>query len=271
MFDQTGTMGYGFPQQNTMFNGVQPQQMPKRANTLTDEEIKKIQANRTQFTLTITEDEHLRAICNHRTADGMNDALEADPQDPNAVICKICGQRFVPIMTDSPVDYVQSITDEFINLLQTIKIMFVDLPNDAARQFFDIIPLAKKTPELFSIATKNLAKYENYGVYGYQGQGQRAMGLLNNFFNSVGGGGFGFQQAQPVYQQQQPMMGANPAFGGNPFGFAGASQYGQPMMGGYQPGTQGYQYNPQQQAQPAAAPAADPAAGTTTTTQNTQA
>jgi hypothetical protein len=266
MFDQTN-MGYGFPQQpQMMFNGVQPQQMPKRNNTLTDEEIKKIQANKTQFTLTITEDEHLRAICNHRTADGMYDALEADPEDPTAVVCKVCGQKFTPIMTDSPIDYVMQITNDFVNLLQTIKIMFIDLPNDAARQFFDIIPLAKKTPELFSIAAKNLAKYENYGVYGYQGQSQSAMGLLNNFMNMMGSGnGFGFQQAQPVYQQQ-PMMGANPAFGGNPFGYAGASQFNQqPMMGGYQPGTQGFQYNPQ--AQPAAAPATEEA----TTTENVQA
>lgn len=272
MFDQTNS-GFGYPNQpQMMYNGVQPQQMPKRNNVLTDEEIKKIQANRTQFTLTITEDEHLRAACNHRTADGMNDALEADPNDPNAVVCKVCGQKFTPIMTDSPAEYVESITNEFINLLQTIKIMFVDLPTDAARQFFDIIPLAKKTPELFSIAAKNLAKYENYGVYGYQGQSQSAMGLLNNFMNMMGSGnGFGFQQAQPIYQQQ-PMMGANPAY--NAFGYPGASQFQQPMMGGYQPGTQGFQYNPQAQpVAPTAAPAAEatPAADTTTVATNAQA
>lgn len=265
MFDQTN-MGYGFPQQPQMvFNGMQPQQMPKRNNTLTDEEIKKIQGNRDQFTLAISEHEHLQAICNHRTADGMNDALESDPDDPNAVICRICGQKFTPIMTDSPADYVQNITDEFINLLQTIKIMFVDLPNDAARKFFDIIPMAKKTPQLFSIASKNLAKYENYGMYGYQGQSQNAIGLLNNLMNMMGSGNaFGYQ-AQPVYQQN--VMGANPVYGTNPFGYPGASQFGQQQVG-YQPGTQGFQYNPQ----PVAAAPADAApAETTSTTQNVQA
>ena len=76
----------------------------------------------------------------------------------------------------------------------------------------------------------------------------------------------------PDTTKSVPFVGVvSSAIGVVSFGFAGASQYGQPMMGGYQPGTQGYQYNPQQQAQPAAAPAADPAAGTTTTTQNTQA
>jgi hypothetical protein len=276
MFEQNP--GFGYPTQpQMMYNGIAPQQMPKRSNVLTDEEIKKLQSNRTAFTLTITEDEHLRAACNHRTADGMNDALDQDPDDPNGVICKICGQKFVPIMTDSPQDYVQDITNEFINLLQTIKIMFVDLPVDAARQFFDIIPLAAKTPELFKLASQNLAKYENYNMYGYQGQSQNSMVLLNNFMNMAGSGnGFGFQQAQPVYQQQ-PMMGTpNPAFGGNPFGYAGASQFGG-YGTGYQPGTQGFQYNPGVAPTPAAQPVAQEAApapaaeATTTETVNVQA
>lgn len=265
MFEQNATTGFGFPtpQPQMMYNGIAPQQMPKRNNVLTDEEIKKLQSNRAQFTLTITEDEHLRAICNHRAADGMGDALDQDPEDPTGVgvVCRICGQKFTPIMTDSPQEYVQQITTDFINLLQTIKIMFVDLPVDAGRQFFDIIPMASKTPELFNLAAKNLAKYDNYNVYGYQGASTSAMGLLNNFMNMMGSGnGFGYQ-GQPVYQQPQ----MNTAYG-NPFGFAGASQFGQPM--GYQPAMQGFQYNPA--AAPQAAPEAKPAE-TTTVTNNVQA
>ncbi len=266
MFDVQNN-GFGYPTQPQMqFNGIQPQAMPKRNNFLTDEEIKKIQANRTQFTLTISEDEHLRAACNHRTPDGMNDALEYDPSDPSAVVCKICGQRFVPIATDSPAEYVEEITNQFINLLQTIKIMFVDLPVDAAKQFFDIIPMAAKTPELFQLASKNLAKYENYGVYGYQGASQSAMGLLNSFFGMAGAGQNFGMQAQPVYNQQPT---ANPVFNGvaNPFGYPNAQPQA-PMYGGYQPGTTGFAYNPAQQAAPApaAAPQAQPASTTTTTT-----
>ena len=265
MFDMNNGF-VGYPTQPQMqFNGIQPQAMPKRNNVLTDEEIKKLQANRTQFTLTITEDEHLRAACNHRTADGMNDALEYDPSDPSAVVCKICGQKFVPISTDSPADYVQDITDQFVNLLQTIKIMFVDFPVDAARTFFDIIPMAQKTPELFAMASKNLAKYENYGAYGYQGASQSAMGLLNSFIGMMGSGQTFGAPAQPVYGQPAP--NANPVFNNQatPFGYPGA----QPTYG-YQPGTTGFAYNPAQQAapQPQAQPAAE---STTTTTTNAQA
>lgn len=273
MFEQNA--GFGFPTQpQMMYNGITPQQMPKRTNVLTDDEIKKLQSNREQFSLAISDDEHLRAICNHRAADGMGDALDQDPEDPTGVgvVCRICGQKFTPIMTDSPEDYVQQITTDFINLLQTIKIMFVDFPSDAAREFFDIIPMASKTPKLFKLAATNLAKYDNYNVYGYQGANTSAMGLLNNFMNMMGSGnGFGYQ-GQPVYQQ--PQMNAAPMYGANPFGYAGASQFGQPMMGGYQPAAQGFQYNPAVAQAPAAQPAAPaeaqaapaPAAETTVTT-----
>ena len=264
MFEFNQAPGYGYPQQQ-QFNGISPQAMPKRNNYLTEEEIKRLQSNRAQFTLAITEEEHLKAKCNHRTADGMYDALEYDSSDPSGqtVVCKICGQKFVPIATDSPEDYVQSITDEFINMLQTIKIMYVDLPAEAANIFFDIIPLASKAPELFKLAVNNMAKYENNNFYGYQGGSQGAASVLNSFLGMLGNGGF-VQQAQPVYGQPAP--GMNPGFAGQPnaFGYPGASQVGY----GYQPGTTGFAYNPTQAA-PQAAPT--PAADTTTTTTNVQA
>ena len=133
--------GFGYQQQPMMYNGVQPQQQRKVANNLTAEEIAELHQNKPEFNIGISREDHLRAICNHRSEDGMKDTLDADPQDPNAVVCKICGWKFVPIDWNSPKEYVQGITDEFINLLQTIKILFADFPNDAARNFFDIIPM----------------------------------------------------------------------------------------------------------------------------------
>lgn len=269
MFEQGNTMGYGFPQQQMMYNGIQAQQMPKRNNVLTDEEIKRLQANREQFTLSITEDEHLRAACNHRTADGTRDALQDDPENPAIKVCAICGQIFVPIDPTSSKDDIKAATDAVVNILQTIKIMYQDFPQDAARQYFDIIPLIGKIPQLFEYAVKNLAKYENINGYGVQGASPSAMGLLGNFMSMMGAGGFGYaNQMQPQFQAQPQAQ----QFPGNPFGYAGASQvqYGAPQMG-YMPQTQGFQYNtPQAAPQPQVAPAA-PAEGTTTTTTNAQA
>ena len=272
MFNQ---QGFGYQQPMMQYNGIAPQQQRKVVNNLTAEEIAKLQQNKPQFNLALTEDEHLRAICNHRTADGMHDTLEIDPEDPDKYVCKICGWKFTPISTDASKQYVTSITDEFINLLQTIKILFSDFPTDAARNFFDIIELAKKTPELFDIAVRSLDKYSANNMYGFQYQNNNAASLLNNFMGAIGAGPIGGYQ--PMYNQgyqqpqQQPMMGVNPAF--NAFGFPGASQ--QPMYGGYQqpqtgyqPAQQGFAYQPtapQAPATPAAAPAE------TSTTTNVQA
>ena len=265
MFDANN--GYvGYPNQpQMMYNGIQPQQVKKFNNVLTEDEIKKLQY-RPQFSLAITEEDHLRAMCNHRAPDGSSYTLESDPIDPSVQVCKICGHRFTPIETNAPEEFVQEITDQFVNLLQTIKISFIDFPEDAARTFYDLIPMAQKAPELFKLAMKNMSKYDTAGSYGFQNQYQGTISMLGNIMNMMGGGAF--IQPQPMYQQPT----GNPAFtpGQNPFGFAGAQQqqpfYGQPV--GYQPGTTGFAYNPQ--AQPTA-PTADPAAGTTTTTVNTQA
>ena len=265
--------GYGFNygQPVQQFNGVAPQNMPKIQNVLTEEEMKKIMGTRDQFSLAITEDEHLRAICNHRGTEG--DALETDPTDGSTVICKICGQKFTPIATDSPAEYVQNITDEFVNMLQTIKIMFVDFPSDAARTFFDIIPMAQKAPKLFAMAAKNLAKYENYGMFGYQNNSQSAMGLLNSFFGMVGAGQFGYPQGQPMYGQNpaygNPNVMTGPTAQYNAFGYPGASQ-AQPAFGVYQPGVTGFAYQPPQTGQPQQQ-APQGQQGQTTTTTNNQA
>ena len=271
------TNQFGFQQPGMQYNGMQPQQQRKVSNNLTAEEIAELHQNKPEFNLGISREDHLRAICNHRSEDGMHDTLEYDAKDPNAFVCKICGWKFTPISTDATEEYVQNITDEFINLLQTIKILFADFPSEAARNFFDIIPMAQKTPKLFELAVRSINKYDNSNMYGFQNQSNNAAFLLNNFMGAIGAGAVpGYQ---PMYnqgyaQQQQP-MGANPVFQQqNPFGYAGASQFGgYQAQPGYQPTQQGFAYNPtapQPQAQQPQAAAA-PAAETTTTTNNVQA
>ena len=282
MFENYNNGFAGYPTQPQMYEnymGIQPQQMPKRSNYLTDEEMDELIQQRQDFNLALTREEQLKSICNHIDKDG-RDMLVQDKDDPEYVVCKRCGQRFKPLLTDAPVEYIKGLSQEYINVLQTIKLMFVDMPTDIARSFFTTIGLAQKTPELFKLAAQNMSKYY-VNPYAQQKQSESYMGLLNNFMNGAGGG-FGFQQPQ----YQQPMMGGmgmNNGYAQNPFGYAGAQaqpvygygqmqpQYQQQMMGGYQPGTTGYQYTPSATTTPAATPAADDNKTTTTTTTNVQA
>lgn len=269
--------GYGYPQQPMYgynYGGMPVQQQRKQMNFLSDEEIDLMQNNKPKFNLQPTPEELRESKCNHRNKGGLSSALDVNPDGPGYV-CRLCHHVINPVDPSAEKSDVQSITNDYINVLETIKILFADFPADAA-DFFTIIPLVKKTPELFEMAIKSIRKYGDNNPYGFQDPSNNTNYLLNNFMAANGFGGFGMGGfgAQPMYQQPQPqaqpqfqaqpMMGANPAFGynGNPFGYNGASQFQQPQFG-YQPGTQGFSYQPQAQE----APAAD----TTTTTTNNQA
>ena len=273
-------VGFGYPQQPQMYNynGMPASQQRKQNNFLSDEQIDKLQNNKPKFNLQPTDQEIMESKCNHRQKGGLSSSLEVDPTDPSRYTCSICHQPVKPVDPTAERSDVQSITDDFVNVLETIKILFADFPAEAA-EYFTIIPLVKRAPELFEMAVKSIRKYNQNNPYGFQDPSNSTNYILNNFMAANGFGGFGMGgYGQPMYQQAPqytqpqptPVMGANPAFGNygtNPFGYNGASQFGAPQYG-YQPGVQGFQYNPQQ-AQPA--PQQDTSAGTTTTTTNNQA
>lgn len=272
MFDQT----FGNPYMNQggyQFNGMQGGQMPKINNVLTADEIKELQQQRSQFSLGLTKKESLQAACNHRTPDGMQDTLVFDNVTGMAT-CTICGYQFRPIEAEATYETIKDASDRLIDILQTIKIMYTDLPADAAREYFQIIPLIGKVPQLFEFAAKNFAKHE-YNGWSYNNHNMGGIAMLQNLSTMFGGG------MQPQFQQQPQFngyaMGAGQPVGypngmapqmpgQNPFGYPGASQPQAPMMGapvqpGYAPQTQGYSYQPNMAAPAVDAPAAPGVAG----------
>ena len=278
MFDQTQN-----PQMMPPMMGqyqYQPQQQAhKQMNALSAEEIKQLQQERSQFSLGLTTREMLQGSCTHRSIDGMSDSLTYDPVT-GVARCSICGYEFKPIEAETSLETIKDSCDTIVDILQTIKILYTDLPADAAREYFQIIPLIGKIPQLFEFAAKNFAKHEanNWQYNNYNMGGISMLNNLNNMF----GMGMGGMAPQPMYQQpmmnpQQPTMAGYPQaaygapMGGNAFGYQGASQV--PPQG-YAPTNPGFQYQPTPQATPAAptvsAPAApaDAAPATDTVTQN---
>lgn len=219
------------------YNGYQGQPTPvqKINNILTPEQIDKL-TSQGEFDLGITEEELNRALCNHRTKDGMQDTLTFDPVT-GVARCTICGYTFRPIQSDESPDEIKSAVAKIIDILQTIKILYVDLPEQAHRDFFPILAMLEKVPQLFEYASKNFSKHESFN-WQYNRYNMNGVQMLANLNNIFGGGMY----------QQQPMMGApmqNP-YGApqgfvqpqqpqaNPFGYPGA-QPQQPMMNPYQP------------------------------------
>lgn len=267
---------YGVPQMN-MYNqgavyGNQP--LVKRANPLTREEITTLR-QKTPFSLGITQDEAMRGICFHVDENG-NPATVTDAN--GMTTCTVCGKTWDS--NELSPEQVQEATNRMLSVLQTIKLMYVNFPEQAAREFYQIIPLIEKVPQLYKIAADNFHTYEGYSTGYYGGQpnpfqlfGQIAGG--NGFQNA-----FQYQQTQPMgaypvqqpmYQPQQPAYTSpyvQPAYQPqqqiNPFDPAYAAQPAPMVTGGYAPATpQGYAYAPGQQPAPtvgqSVAPAAAPA------------
>jgi len=260
MFEQNN-----FYQQPYMANGMMGTAAPQPNNyripsTLTAEEIKLLRNQGSQFSLGLTNEEMLRAVCNHRSEDGMSDSLVYDPVNGTAK-CTICGYEFRPIEPNVDYETIREDVKRVEDILQTTKLMYVDLPQDAAKDFYPVIGLLEKVPQLVEYAAKNMAKHDNYSFYNNQNMGAAAMFQnLSNMFSSMSMG-YGQPQQQAYYGQPagfpqqaypQPQM--------NPFGFNGSAP-------AYAPGTpNNFAYTPgQQPVAPAPAPAAAPATDATVT------
>lgn len=248
MFDQTQNQNFGAPMMGGyQFNGMAPTQAPKVMNVLTNEEINELKQSTSQFSLGLTQKEVLQGACNHRSPDGTQDTLYFDPEKGTAR-CTICGYEFRPLQGDEDPNSIKEAADKIVDILQTIKIMYTELPAGAAREYFQIIPLIGKIPQLFEFAAKNFSKHE-YNAWNYSNRNMGGAAMFQNLNNIFGAsqqpmmGGMG-QPQQYGYNNyaapQQPVGYPN----ANPFGYVGAPQ--QPQFNGYTPATQGFQYTPNQ-------------------------
>lgn len=220
--------------------------------TLTAEEIESLKQTTEEFTLGITNRDKLISICMHRDLNGKS-TLAPDPTT-GEVKCLICGESFQLVDRCKEED-IQNAVDNLLDILQTTKTLYVDMPSDAARNFYTIIALIKKIPGLYKISTDNFSKHENAmnQAWGFQGAGN----MLNEY-NALAFGYNPYMGSMVQPQMGMPQMGGQvygqPVQPGmNPFGFNG-----QPAAPGYAPQMNGFQYNPTMAAPAApAAPAAE--------------
>lgn len=260
--------GYNNFAQPTMGTGYQwnpnPQQQVKQMNVLTADEIQTLMKQESKFSLAITQTEKLKAACNHRRADGLGDTLVENAD--GTVTCQICGYTFKPVdPSTSGEEYLNAAVTEIVDILQTIKMLWIDVDPQVMREYYQILPLIEKIPTLYDIAVKDYSKHENSNAWAYSGKNMNTLqmfGLLSGMLSGVG------QPNATQFTAQQPVV--NPAMG------YAAPQYGNPFSAGYvapgyQPNAMNYAYAPMQQpvapVAPEAAPTADAAADTTTTTQ----
>jgi hypothetical protein len=259
MFEQNNQgFNQGFQGYNN-YNGFGPQVAQPIKNALTDEQIKMLQQTGSNFSLGLTEKDVLRAKCTHRQPDGMHDSLTYDP-NTGRVRCTICGYEFKPIDASTDIGAIDDAAATIIDILQTIKLLFPTLPPDAVGDYFQIIPLIEKIPNLFKISAQEALK-NDINPYNYSSNNMGGAAMFANLMNAFGNGFMNPQQqfGQPQFMNQpmgQPFVAPQPNMPqGTPFGYPGASQ-----VQGYQPMTpNNYSFVPNSQpnvAPTVAAPAA---------------
>lgn len=224
--------GFYNPAAPIMGQGVVPNQaqMPKTGNWLSADKYALLQKGLSQFKLSVTEEELARGQCNHYNLNGTS-ALIPDADGSGGCTCSICGTHFNT--TDYTQDDVANATQNILDILNTIKIMYLSLDPNAALEYFQIIPFIEKVPQLYNIAVNDFKKYEGVNQF-VNPAPQNPFNLFSMMTNpmSFAPQGYGYPQ-QPMMQpmgyapqapvapapQQAPQaapMGYNPIYGGMP-------------------------------------------------------
>lgn len=257
-----GVQPMGYTPQPNMLN------RPAMSNPLTDEQRKLLATAEDSFDLKIKPEEIAKAVCTHKnTQQGVFEIVpNNNPEQPGLVTCKICHATFNPDVVNE--QYVHQAIDMVLNVLQTCKLIGVDLNDEVIRQYFTIIPLIERIPKLYKLVNNSFKKYNDPQALAPQ-NGPNMMGMYNAMVNpavpmGMPGYGYGMGFGQPMQptpmmnMQSQMVNGGNPLYQ-QPMQPQMQAPFGQQQMGGYgqpmnQPVMNQQQVAPQQntQAQPAA-------------------
>lgn len=242
MMNQTPMQPYGYADPNAMYGyGMQPQVGPMYpnqgnvnfTNPLGEKVIQELLKNGGGAPkLQITQEDMNQAICTHRYN---NQSMLY--QLPNGKVkCKICGAEF-NLQENLSDEDIQNATDNMWDILQTYKHMWLDVPDQLARDNFQILAVIQQTPTICKIAADHLQKYAGFNP-SQQYQNMNGFAQLN----AITGGGMNMGMGYPMMQPQQPGYPA-------PANYPYSTQ--QPM--GY-PAMQPNMMTPMQQQMTAAAP-----------------
>lgn len=220
------------------YNNNQQQQQRKVTSWLDKDVINQLRKKEEGWNLAVTEEEANRARCNHYDENG-NPALI--PNVDGTYTCSICGYTF-NIMENYADQEVEQSCRVVEDLLQTIKIMYINLDPTVGREFFQILAFIKKIPKLYRVASNFWKKMQGGNVY-QQGNQMNAFTIFNALSNPNTYGGMMNSQFNNGYANNMAMQNqfVNPQvqqFGvqQQPQYNTGMNQYAgtNPMYNGYQ-------------------------------------
>ena len=240
-------LGYNnVPTYGGWFNGAfvpnNSMNVPKVINILNNDAIKQLMANpqKNLFDLNITEEDLLRSYCYHND----NTRSVIMQTKDGECYCPICQAKFrAEAFTDEEINNAIKTIDD---ALQQIKLSG-QVPTGFGQDYFSIIPMIHRIPDLYKFSNKNMEKFYNNNMYSVAGDisSNAIYDNLNRRYSPIPQVGYYDPQQQMGYyqqnnMQQQPMMATNVNPMQVPYGFnqqAPNQQFvaqGNMMMGGQQ-------------------------------------
>ena len=242
-----GFTGYGV---NTGAQVYGAQRTIPMTQPLSAAEIAQLRQKGPAFSLAVDPQELLASYCTHKEGNKFVVTQNANGE----LYCPICGATFNANWTQEQVEESCKIIED---ILQTIKLQYLTIPEGVAKQYFAMLPLIRKAPKLYEISCNEFAKQEQ-GNPIYDQNNQRGFAMLNMLTNPMAmyngammgmpaqqpydpnmAAGYAQQPAMPMYAQQpmmygqpQPMVTGTMPQGVNPFGGVGVdpSAAQQPAM-----------------------------------------
>lgn len=194
-----------------------PQNNVEWTQPLTTEEARSLRTTAPAFdVLNVSKEEMIKSHCAHR--DPVRKELTLQEMGDGTFRCALCGEEFnlVDISEEEAEKYVNGIID----MLQTTKTLYVDLPPATIDAYFQMIPFLKKLPKLyrmahdtFSRATGTSSVRSAYMTRNpWLTMGQAVGGVFNGMpqYGAPYDPNYGYNQYQnpQVYEPQAP--GQNP-------------------------------------------------------------
>ena len=198
-----------YPGAPVTYNPAVPQ--PTNISSLSEEEIKLIsQKKPSKIDINISQEDHLRSMCNHNH--NGHSVVQPLNDGSGKVYCPSCGAVWNSDIADK--EQVQGAVDLIYDQMQNAK-WAGDYNVELVRDYFPIIELLKKFPDLHEYAMQTHTKYVNAGQY----QNANEAAVFSQFNNlmygtptpMMGYGQYFGQPQQPVYGQQAP-MGQQPVY-----------------------------------------------------------
>ena len=187
----------------------QPLRHALMTQPLSQEELKALQSQNVSFSMKVDPKDMVASKCTHKQGDKITLINKGD----DIVTCSLCGETF-KLLADDTID-ANAIAENAVDLIQSIKTLYLDMPLEYAENIPVIIPFLRKLPQLYKIALNNYRKYEDAGML----RQVQPYYSTSNMYNSLISGTYNMQpqpmMGQPVYNpnymnpQAQMLMDPN--------------------------------------------------------------